>query len=572
MRSPAGGERLQGSEAHRLPPTSRAGLVLLLGAVAVAPWPYGGVADVWRYLLATLVFLASALVALRSDLRPGLGAVLPLAAVPLVQILSRSTTPAQALPAALALWSPLAAWLALRALGAPRRTATVVAGCALLQAVFALVQASAAPHSIYGHSTPWMTSSFGSFINHNHFAGYAELGALLSLGLCADRLRRGRELSSGALFWAGAAALVMLAHVASRSRGGFLALAAGLLVFGLLLARRISARHAVLALAAAATVLLAVLLIMPATTRDRITGMASARDGATSYRLRLAAASLRLAAAHPLLGAGLGSYPDAVAVHKRSDGDVRSTHAENDVLEFAAETGLLGIAALAWAIGRALRALRNSLRASALAKGATAAAVALAVHSLFDFNLRVPATALALAACLAVALGAASRPSTAAPPRTVRAAFVSVLVLLGLLATAASVASLLQARAARLSDPLERAAALSRALSWNPLATEVRRDRARALAQAAAGPLANARLARAAADYRRALGDRPAWAEAWYELAWVELAQGNGEATRRALDRAAGLDPTSVPLAAARAALLERLRAGPSQTHDRLER
>ncbi len=175
--------------------------MLLLAAVVAAPWPYGSVADIWRYPLAASVFFSAALVGLRTDLRSGLAAALPLAALPLLQILARSSAPARTLDAALALWSPLAGWLALRATSAGRRgagVAAVVAGCGLLQAVFGLAQTSLSPHSIYGQSTPWMTSSFGSFMNHNHFAGYVGLSVTLSLGLCADRLRRDREVSGRA--------------------------------------------------------------------------------------------------------------------------------------------------------------------------------------------------------------------------------------------------------------------------------------------------------------------------------------------------------------------------------------
>src|SRR5262249_62066943 len=97
-----------------------------------------------------------------------------------------------------------------------------------------------------------MTGGLGSFINHNHFAGYAELGALVCLGLCAQRLRRDPEVSARALLWGGAAALVALAHLASGSRGGLVGLAAGLLVFALVRTGRLSLRRGAFALAAVA--------------------------------------------------------------------------------------------------------------------------------------------------------------------------------------------------------------------------------------------------------------------------------------------------------------------------------
>jgi O-antigen ligase len=543
----------------RAPWTTRTGRVILLAALVVAPWPYGSVDDVWRYPLSAIVLLASALVGLGTDLTPGLITVLPLAAVPAVQILAGTGAPARTLDAGVALWTPLAAWLALRSPRGGRGAwivGSIVGVSALLQAVFGLAQASVTPHSIYGLSTPWMTSSFGSFMNHNHFAGYAGLGVFVCLGLCVDRLRRDPEVSARALLWAGAAALVALADLAAGSRGGLLALAAGLVAFALVRTGRRSLRRAVLATAVAATVALVVaLVVVPPAVRERVA--AAATDGSAAYRLRLSAASLRLAATHPLLGAGLGSFEDAITAHKKADGDVRSMHAENDALEFVAETGLVGVAALAFA-GFRLLATRGS---SPLADGALAASVTLAVHSLCDFNLRVPATALCLAAVLAVVAPApAMKPSSGAA----RAAIATLLGVLGLASVSASIAAVERSSALRLVDPLARAAGLSRALAWNPLSTAARRDRARALVEAAGEgapgePLRDARLARAAEAYQGLLALRPGWAEAWYELAWVELARGDRGAARRAVARASELDPGSVPLAAARAALVAQL-------------
>src|SRR5262249_19694374 len=149
-----------------------------------------------------------------------------------------------------------------------------------------------------------------------------------------------------------------------------------------------------------------------------------------------------------------------------------------------------------------------------------------------------------------------------------------LLGLLGLAAAAASIGAIQRSRAGLLRDPLARAAALSRALDWNPLSTAARRDRARALVEASSedtpgGPLREARLTRAAEEYRTLLRARPGWAEAWYELAWVELARGNPVAARRAVDRASELDPGSIPLAAARAALVAQTEPGPPPSRSR---
>lgn len=564
MGAPATIQPALGDEAGLpLPMATRAGFALLLAAMVASPWPYGCVAEPWRWWLTSAVLSASALMAWGVDVRPGFTAVLPLAAIPVAQVALGTAPLALALDAALALWAPLAAWLSLRQLARGRRAvlvATVVTSCALVQAAFGLIQGPG--RGIYGHATDWMTSSFGSFINHNHFAGFAEMGTLLALGLCVQRLRRDRELSGRALLWAGAAALIALAVLASRSRGGLVALAAGLAAFALLAAGRRSRRRGALLLGVFTLAMAAALAILPQDAWTRI--MASASDGSLAYRLHTSLASLRLAAAHPLLGSGLGSFPDAVTAFKRGDGDVRTMHAENDVLEFVAETGLLGLAALLFAAWRLRPALAATLRSSALAAGALAAASALAVHSFVDFNLRVPSNALMLAVCLALALPGRGQSAGRSAAAAWRWAIAGTFLALGALASCAAFAAAEHARGLGQLDPLARAAILTRALDWNPLSPEIRRDRARALVRASAGSLREVRLERAGADYHRVLALRPRWAEAWYELAWVELARGDRSAARSALQRATALDPTSLGLRSRGAALLARIESMPS--------
>ena len=80
------------------------------------------------------------------------------------------------------------------------------------------------------------TAPFGPFVSKNHFAGWTEMAALLTaglaLGLADEARRRGRDWTTdaraGGVILAVVASLSMaLAALASLSRGGTLALAAG---------------------------------------------------------------------------------------------------------------------------------------------------------------------------------------------------------------------------------------------------------------------------------------------------------------------------------------------------------
>lgn len=116
--------------------------------------------------------------------------------------------------------------------------------------------------------------------------------------------------------------------------------------------------------------------------------------------------SLRIFAAHPMLGAG----PDTVALmlgRHKTEGFVRAygelggqAHAHNDILQILATTGLPGLAAYAWLLLAAWRRLKNALRDETLRAGAAAAGAGLvAAFIVAKFN-PVPLDALALAAVL----------------------------------------------------------------------------------------------------------------------------------------------------------------------------
>ena len=213
---------------------------------------------------------------------------------------------------------------------------------------------------------------FGPFVSKNHFAGWTEMAALLTaglaLGLADEARRRGRDWTTdaraGGVILAVVASLSMaLAALASLSRGGTLALAAG--AFCLLALRLGGARGrgALVATLVPTLVLGAVLVgLVPQEAHERMRSLSGA-----SFRLDTWKDTLRLAASSPLLGHGLGAFHDAYPRFKRGHGIVRVEHAENDYLETLAETGALGLglALAGLALARRERRARAGPRAGA---------------------------------------------------------------------------------------------------------------------------------------------------------------------------------------------------------------
>jgi tetratricopeptide (TPR) repeat protein len=361
-------------------------------------------------------------------------------------------------------------------------------------------------------------------------------------------------------------------HLASRSRGGLVALAGGLLVAGTLWARAASHRAGktlrLAPLAFGAVVVIAFgLAVVPEKTRAHLaTIFRGGGDTSGDYRLDVARDTLRLAAARPILGTGLGAYADAFPAFKSAHGEVRTTHAEDDALELLAETGLAGLAIAGWLAVVAVRGLTERLRhgrdpfRKSIAVGAAGAVAALALHSLADFNLRLPANALVFASLL----GLAAAPRE--PPRRIGgrglAAAAGFLCLLMSGAAAWRVAGAVACdRAMRDETPQMRVAALDPVLRHHPYLADAYRSRGLAWRELAVGrsEFAPARLDRAERDLARALRLRPRWGEAWADLAWARLLRGEGDGAREAMDRAASLDPTHPYIAHARAEMRARL-------------
>ncbi len=237
----------------------------------------------------------------------------------------------------------------------------------------------------------WLTSDVytgiefrapGTFGNPNWAAAFLAPLVPLALGLAASAERR--------WLYHAAAALLSLATVATLSKGGVLTLAAGVFVFALLGSsipwrRRFALVAAALACASVALVLAWQHDVMQA---PWLRG-----------RLFLWRAALLLVGDHPLTGVGLGGYPSAYgrAAATLIDGDPEAflplssvDFAHNDLLQFAAEGGLITAVAFVVVVGAALATARE--RQDPLSSAVRAAVAAIFVNGFVDSTLRIPST------------------------------------------------------------------------------------------------------------------------------------------------------------------------------------
>lgn len=294
----------------------------------------------------------------------------------------------------------------------------------LAMAVFGLVQ-----HFTWNGKYYWVfqpsgipPSPFGSFVNHNHFAGYMEMIAPIPLALILLRAVRG-EL---AMFFGFATVMMGIATVVSLSRGGMVSLFAGLMfVISLGLKPESGRRNgngngrgwlnippALARYGGAALIVLTIGVgalwmgadpVIRRMEKGELSMQGASKDPRkeTFFQSRgwIWSDTAAMIQANWATGVGLGAYQTAYPIYSKQDGTIIVSQAHNDYLQALADGGIVGaLLVLLFGIlvfrdtARALRH-RDPMKAG-MALGCSGGLFALMVHSVFDFNLQLPSNAL----------------------------------------------------------------------------------------------------------------------------------------------------------------------------------
>lgn len=267
----------------------------------------------------------------------------------------------------------------------------------------------------------------GSFLNPNHFAWAMGTGCLMTLAFAVwGRLRVWARILM--IYFSG---VFLIGVVLSASRGGMIALAAGLLVFGALSIVGVAS----LARRGSRSILIGggLILIVIAGAGAFAYQSAWAAQGrfqellVPGVRSSFSEGAWRLFQTAPVMGVGPGEFLYAARMYRQpiSMGDPMYVH--NDWLQLMAEYGWIGFAFAVIAsvslFGNGIIRFFNGLLSrinegqkplsneSAIAIGCLSCLVLFATHSLVDFNLHIPANAL-LAAMVVGLLTSAPRPTS----------------------------------------------------------------------------------------------------------------------------------------------------------------
>ena len=215
---------------------------------------------------------------------------------------------------------------------------------------------------------------------------FAGLLMLVDLMTVAQLLFRTHRLQ---MFWAVPALLIITAALLmTQTRSAWCGLIAGCcVIFGL--------RNKVFLLALPLVVLV-VLLLIPQTIKIRALSILDRREITAQERLSMWSSGLRIIRDHPWTGIGMGAMARIYPRYREPDSPVNPTrrigHLHNNVIQVAAERGLLGLACWLWiwlAYGYQTWRIYGRLgpedtRAKALVVGSLASVIGFHIEGLFE--------------------------------------------------------------------------------------------------------------------------------------------------------------------------------------------
>lgn len=258
-------------------------------------------------------------------------------------------------------------------------------------------------------------SSFGPYINRNHFAGYIGMVISLALGLLISRFARitfsqgitWRTLVEtfeshllGNIVLIFATMIMISASFLSLSRGGIISFLITIVVFTAL----IGFKRTKIVVAGGRKVLFSVLIVTFVfllwiglnPILDRLSDLSST-DRTVIYQNTIA-----MVKDFPFLGTGLGTFQYLYPRYKTLENQLLCDHTHNDYLELLSNSGLLGfLTGLGFIIMFFWNILakwwkRRDPYAKGIGLGGICSVIAILPHSYADFNLHIPANALFL--------------------------------------------------------------------------------------------------------------------------------------------------------------------------------
>lgn len=259
---------------------------------------------------------------------------------------------------------------------------------------------------------------YGTYVNHNHYAGLMEMLLPFPLVLAASRFTSGnRKIAVGAI-----AALMAGSIFLSGSRGGMVAFIVQMAVFGVLLLRkREIGWKQPLMLGAFLLMVVGILVWLGSNelTQRLLSIHSEAREEISGgVRLTIDRDCVHMLLKRPFMGWGLGTFPIVYPQFRSFYTMFFVNEAHNDYLQLLVETGVAGFGIAMWFLvvvfRSAIRKLANwtETATGAITVAAMLGCVGILVHSFLDFNLQIPANAALFYVLCAIAAAGPLQEST----------------------------------------------------------------------------------------------------------------------------------------------------------------
>ena len=286
----------------------------------------------------------------------------------------------------------------------------------VLYAFYALAQALTSEGKFFWLYAPQSHGAiFGSYVNHNHYAGLMEMLVPFPLVVSMGHLQKGGKRALVAF-----CAILMASTIfLSGSRGGMLAIVLETVVFAALtLVQRRNYRVAV-GLIAISVLILAFLVFLG---RGEVLGRLA--DLGPGIRLNMTKDCFRMFFHRPVLGWGLGTFPTVYPGYRTFYTNLFVNEAHNDYAQLLVETGLLGFGLMLWFLVRLYQyGLPTSRRWElkwdrAVSLAALLGCTGILFHSFVDFNLQIPANAALFYVLCGLAASPLAKGSRSARSRT----------------------------------------------------------------------------------------------------------------------------------------------------------
>ena len=307
----------------------------------------------------------------------------------------------------------------------------VLVGSGLLQAVYASFMHLAGAnfgvfHSMYLHRE----YTVGTFINRNHLAGYLEMTLAVGIGamiatLRGTGIRTWRQRFRDWVAWVLSPKILLrltlvvmvIALVMTRSRMGNSAFFVSVFVagvLGLLLSRHATRQTIVLLVS---LILIDIFIVgawfgvekvVQRIENTSIMKIDARGEQSVEERAEPFLYAVPLVRTYPWLGSGGGTFYVVFPGYRSQEVVSFFDFVHNDYVQFAVESGMVGLALLGLLVLSTLRIVlktqseRRDPLARGVAFGVTMGIISLMIHSWVDFNLQIPANALTFVVLLAM--------------------------------------------------------------------------------------------------------------------------------------------------------------------------